>query len=195
MKAIFYLILLLGFVVVQSISSRLKTKYRLLVVGVNQVVFSTILFFLLKVNYGFKVNFAGFWWFLILFLITLFFGWFFKASQAKIPYKLGFEIVVSVGVLMPLSEEIFFRGILLYIYPNSVQNAFVFASLHLLNVFSRLENFSVYNLLYRFAVGYIFSSSVLKTQSLFCPVLCHTVNNLAAVLVLFFSKNVTNERN
>ncbi len=195
MRLIFYLSILLGMVVLQKVASKFHISNRIFAMGVNQLGYSTLLFYLIKVPYNFRVQFVGFWWFLLLFSLTLVFGRYLTAEQTRLPSELNFLTVLSVGISMPISEEILFRGVLLYVFPSAMLNATVFSLVHLLNVFSRSEGLSLYNLLYRFVVGYVFSMSVLKTNSLFCPLFCHILNNFVGLLLLFFSEHIPKKSN
>ncbi len=195
MKFIFYLFSLIGFIGVQKVVTKSRFSNLFLLAGIAQLCYSVLLFLIFGVNYNFQIQFVGFWWFILVFSVTLVFGSLLKASQTKIPQGFGFQLFLSVGILLPISEEILFRGVLLHIYPNSIMNAATFALVHLLNVFSKFEGFSLYNLAYRLIVGYIFSLSVLRTNSLFCSTLCHVLNNLVGLTILFLSEHVSKKGN
>ncbi|HEY8541732.1 MAG TPA: CPBP family intramembrane glutamic endopeptidase [Pseudothermotoga sp.] len=187
----FFLILLvlLGMVVLQYFSKVIK-RNRIPFIALCQVLYSIALFVFLKIPYTFEVQFKGFLSFLVVFGIMIFLGGFLGAEQIKFYKKISPFDIVFIGILLPISEEIIFRGAILYLLPSAFLNALIFSSIHLANVLNRMEKFSIFNFIYRLAVGYIFARSVLITQSLFCAMLCHVINNSVSLLVLTRSEHI-----
>lgn len=189
---LFILIILFVMVILQNLSRFFK-KNKLLFIALCQFFYAIIVFVFLRVPYTFKVQFKGFLPFLLVFGVMVFLGGFLGAEQIRFYKKISFADIILIGILLPLSEEIIFRGVILYLLPNILLNALIFSSIHLSNAFNKMEKFSIFNFTYRFIVGYIFAYSVLNTKSLFCAVLCHILNNSLSLLILSRSEHVTKE--
>lgn len=177
-------------VVLQNLSILFR-KARMPFIALSQTIYALFLSFLLKMPYTLQIRFRGFFYFLLIFAIMVFLGGVLKAEQMRFYRKISFLDFLFIGVLLPVSEELIFRGAILSLLPNTILNAAIFSFLHLANVLNKMERFSIFNFLYRFTVGCIFAYSVMSTQSLFCPILCHIINNSAGLLALSRSKDET----
>ncbi|MFN4190000.1 MAG: lysostaphin resistance A-like protein [Pseudothermotoga sp.] len=186
------LIILSGMMILQNLS-KLFRRNKLLFVTLCQLSYSIILFIILRVPYTFKVQFKGFVPFLLVFGIMVFLGGFLGAEQIRFYKKISSTEIILIGILLPISEEIIFRGVILSFLPNIFLNALIFSCIHLVNAISKMERLSPFNFVYRFIVGYIFAYSVMNTQSLFCGILSHVMNNSVGLLLLSRFEHVTKE--
>ncbi len=177
-------------IVLQNLSKLLR-KNRIQFIAFCQLLYAVVLFVFLRVPYTFKIQFKGLIPFLVAFGAMILLGGFLKAEQIRFYKKISFVDLIFMGILLPISEEIIFRGAVLSLIPDVFINALIFSFIHLSNVFSKIERFSIFNFAYRFAVGYIFAYSVLSTKSLFCALLCHVLNNSVSLFVLMRSEHVT----
>lgn len=91
-------------------------------------------------------------------------------------------IAVTPGVC----EEVIFRGAVL---PSVEQHGIVPALLFSAGLFA-LMHMSFLNIISTFVLGLIIGLVVLKTGSLFAGILYHTLNNMIAVSVLYFSRQI-----
>ncbi|WP_101509771.1 CPBP family intramembrane glutamic endopeptidase [Thermotoga sp. KOL6] len=132
---------------------------------------------------SFKLSLADFHWFLILLSVNVFFM---RNGGAHFPSFANWLIVmISVSFISPLSEELFFRGVLLKLNNYNIWlNAFIFSFLHLFNVIVGFEKFFIVNLIYRFIVALIFAHSVVISGSLFPAIFYHSMNNLVAFILM-----------
>lgn len=106
-----------------------------------------------------------------------------------------YEKIISV-LLAPVTEEFLFRGLLLgSIVGTDFQKVLIasllFAVWHLKNY--RLITFSalIYQIGYAFVIGFPLGYLAIYTNSLFLPIILHTLNNTAALLFgnsIFFKK-------
>jgi len=183
-------LILSGMIVLQNLSILFR-KTRMSFIALSQIIYALFLSLPLKIPYTLQIRFKGFFYFLLIFAIMVFLGGVLKAEQMRFYRKISFLDFLFIGVLLPVSEELIFRGAVLFLLPNTILNAAIFSFLHLANVLNKMERFSIFNFLYRFTVGYIFAYSVMSTQSLFCPILCHIINNSAGLLALSRSKHET----
>ncbi|MEJ5230056.1 MAG: CPBP family intramembrane glutamic endopeptidase, partial [Pseudothermotoga sp.] len=184
------ILILSGMVVLQNISVLFR-RARMSFIALSQIAYAFLLSFLLKTPYTLQIQFKGFLYFLLIFAVMVFLGGVLKAEQMRFHRKISFLDFLFIGILLPVSEELTFRGAILFLLPSTIINATIFSSLHLANVLNKMERFSIFNFLYRFAVGYIFAYSVMNTQSLFSPILCHIINNCVGLLALSRSKHET----
>ncbi|WP_448523731.1 CPBP family intramembrane glutamic endopeptidase [Pseudothermotoga sp.] len=171
-----------GFFAVQSLCRFLKPSLRLLGLSVAQACYSALIY-LRNPIFDFSPHLKGFLPFGLLFTVTLLVGKFLGAKPANVQLKPTIVNFLTLGLLLPISEELLFRGTLLRLFPNALINGALFSIFHLLNVVSRFEMFSLYNLLYRFVVGLVFANSTLATESLFSAVSCHVINNCLGILL------------
>jgi len=183
------LLILLIMVILQNLS-KLVRRHKIPFISICQLLYAVALYFFMDVPYTFTVQFKGFFYFLLVFATMVFLGDLLKAQQMRFYKKISFSDLLFIGIALPVSEEIIFRGALLFLLPSVLLNAAIFSCVHLANVFSRMEKFSVFNFAYRFAAGYIFAYSAISTQSLFCPILCHVLNNSVGLLMLSRSEHV-----
>lgn len=182
LKVIEGITLLSIFLILQNLCRLVKFNLRLFCISTVQLTYSTLVY-LLKSQFGFSPHLKGFIPFGLLFIFTLFAGKFLGAKSARVEFRPTFNNLITIGLLIPISEELLFRGTLLSLFPNVLTNGIVFSIVHLLNVASKFETFSLYNLIYRFVVGYIFADSVLATGSLFSATICHVLNNFLGILL------------
>lgn len=141
-------------------------------------------FFLLDLP-SFSFSLVNFHWFLIVLLLSAFIM---KSQKSlRLRYYIDRKILffITAGFIAPLSEEIFFRWLVLFLSGSIFVSSLLFSLMHVMNVISRLERFSMINFLYRFIIGLILSDSVVKSQSLFPAVLYHSINNIIAFLTIF----------
>lgn len=186
-------IIVAGFLVVQNLCRFVRFNSRLVCVSLAQSAYA-ILVYLRCDTFDFSPHTRGFIPFGILFTITLLLGRFLGAKPSRVEFKPSIINIITVGLLLPVSEELLFRGTLLSLFPNPTINGIFFSSFHLFNVVSRFEVFSPYNFVYRFAVGFIFADSTLKTGSLFSAVICHVINNVLAILLPWFEHEAEKRR-
>lgn len=183
------LLVLAGIILIQKLSGLFPLN-RIVVMSFFQISYSLVVFAILRVSYTFQINLKGFLSFFIIFTIMILLGNLLKASQMRIYKKISLQEFLTLGIVLPFSEELIFRGVILFLVPNSLVNATIFSLVHGVNIFSKIESFSIFNFVYRFVVGYIFANSVLKTQSLFSAVVCHIINNLVGLLILSRSEHI-----
>lgn len=174
-----------GLFFVQYIAKLLfRRKSLLFSMALLQLLFAILLWVLFKVNFSFAVRFDGIVWFSVLIIIMIILGRFLGAQSIRLPRYLKSKDIVAIALLLPLSEELIFRGTVLSALPIPALNALIFTCIHLPNIFlSKLERFSVFNLAYRFAVGMIFADATLKSGSIFPALFYHVANNSLALLI------------
>lgn len=174
-----------GLFFVQYISKLLfRRKSFLFSMALLQLLLAVLLWVLFKVNFSFAVRFDGVVWFSTLIIIMVIFGRFLGAQSVRLPRYLKIKDIAAIAFLLPLSEELIFRGTVLSVLPIPSLNALIFTCIHLPNIFlSKIERFSVFNLAYRFAVGIIFANATLKSNSIFPAVFYHVANNGLALLI------------
>lgn len=174
-----------GLFFVQYISKLLfRRKSFLFSMALLQLLLAVLLWVLFKVNFSFAVRFDGVVWFSTLIIIMVIFGRFLGAQSVRLPRYLKIKDIAAIAFLLPLSEELIFRGTVLSVLPIPSLNALIFTCIHLPNIFlSKIERFSVFNLAYRFAVGIIFANATLKSISIFPAVFYHVANNGLALLI------------
>ena len=109
-------------------------------------------------------------------LIQKYFSFFDPFEIAKEPYSFFYYIAtfISICILAPIWEELFFRGILLRRFlvkwraPFSIfLSSLVFALIHL----------NPANIIYAFVLGMLFGYVYLKTQNIIVPIILHAVTN------------------
>lgn len=174
-----------GLFFVQYISKLLfRRRSFLFSMALLQLLLAVLLWVLFKVNFSFAVRFDGVVWFSTLIIIMVIFGRFLGAQSVRLPRYLKIKDIAAIAFLLPLSEELIFRGTVLSVLPIPTLNALIFTCIHLPNIFlSKIERFSVFNLAYRFAVGIIFANATLKSNSIFPAVFYHVANNGLALLI------------
>lgn len=96
-------------------------------------------------------------------------------------------ILISLGILGPITEEIIFRGILvgklskkIPTYLSIIISSFLFMMIHI-HIF-KLDEF-LYFLSY-FTTGIIYSVAYKKTNNISIPIILHILNNFPALLVM-----------
>jgi len=141
-------------------------------------------FFLLDIP-SFDFSLVNFHWFLIILLVSAFIMQNQKSLRLKYYIDRKALFFITASFIAPLSEEIFFRWLILFLSGSIFVSSLLFSLMHFMNVISRLEKFSIVNFLYRFIVGLILSDSVMKSQSLFPAVLYHSINNIIAFFTIF----------
>lgn len=186
-------IIVAGFFTVQNLCRFFKPRLRLVGLSVAQVCY-VVFIYLRNPIFDFSPHLKGFLPFGLLFTVTLLVGKFLGAKPANVQLRPTIVNFLALGLLLPISEELLFRGILLTLFPNTLVNGFTFSIFHLLNVASRFETFSLYNLIYRFVVGLIFANSTLATKSLFSAVFCHVINNCLGILLPWFEHETKKRR-
>ncbi|MBC7115588.1 MAG: CPBP family intramembrane metalloprotease [Pseudothermotoga sp.] len=186
-------IIVAGFFAIQNLSRLFKPGFRLVSLSVAQVCYA-VLVYLRNPIFNFSPHLKGFLPFALLFILTLFLGRFLGAAAASVQFRPTVINFLTLGLLLPVSEEVLFRGTLLALFPNAFFNGILFSVFHLFNVFSKFESFSLYNLVYRFAVGFIFASSTLTTKSLFSAISCHVINNCLGILLPWFEHETKKRR-
>ena len=134
---------------------------------------------------SFTFSLVNFHWFLIVLLLSAFIMKSQKSLRLKYYIDRKILFFITAGFIAPLSEEIFFRWLILFLSDSIFVSSLLFSLMHVMNVISRLEKFSMINFLYRFIIGLILSDSVMKSQSLFPAVLYHSINNIIAFLTIF----------
>lgn len=174
--------LISGFLILQGLCRFVKFNLRLLCISTVQSAYAASVY-ILKPQFGFSPHLKGFIPFGLIFTFTLLVGRFLGAKATRVEIRPTVGNLVMIGLLIPISEELLFRGTLLSLLPNALINGTIFSAVHLLNVISKFEVFSLYNLIYRFAVGYIFADSTLTTGSLFSATVCHILNNILGILL------------
>lgn len=185
LKLVESIALISGFLILQSFCRFVKFHLRLLCISTMQMTYAALVY-ILRPQFGFSPHLKGFIPFGLIFTFTLLVGRFLGAKATRIEFRPTASNLVMIGLLIPISEELLFRGTLLSLLPSALINATIFSAVHFLNVISRFESFSLYNLIYRFAAGYIFADSTLSTGSLFSAVVCHILNNMLGILLPWF---------
>ncbi len=89
--------------------------------------------------------------------------------------------VISAAALLPAAEEILFRWCLLKEFGVLV-SALIFSLIHLTNVFSKMEKFSVEVLYARFLLGAVLGEIAQQSGSIIPPIIFHSAINLFAII-------------
>lgn len=178
-------IILAGLVAIQNLFRLVGFRLRLVYLSIAQISYS-VLIYTRRPLFGFSPHLRGFIPFALLFAFTMFLGKFLGAKAANVNFKPSTANMLTLGLLLPVSEELLFRGAILALFPNAFVNGLIFSAMHLFNVVSNFELFSYYNVIYRFVVGFIFADSTLKTGSLFSAAVCHIINNCLGILLPWF---------
>lgn len=100
------------------------------------------------------------------------------------PIKSVYQHIIAV-IAAPLAEELMFRGFLLhYITGSDLERigwtSLLFGLYHLKNVQVLTVRATVYQVFYATILGFPLGFLALKTDSLFLPILLHSVNNVLA---------------
>ena len=149
---------------------------------------------------GFKWKTLGFWM-LLLIVLQIATGYLIEALGEKdIPnFMMNLEyptlmakilLLVAVVVGAPVFEEVFFRGFLLKGFSNTFMGTHgavlltsaLWAVIHI--------QYEVVYLIDIFVIGVVFAYARLRTNSLFIPMIMHSLINLWATLGLFYEKGV-----
>jgi len=186
-------IIVAGFFTVQNLCRFFKPRLRLVGLSVAQVCY-VVFIYLRNPIFDFSPHLKGFLPFALLFILTIFLGRFLGAAAASVQLRPTVINFLTLGLLLPVSEELLFRGTLLALFPNAFFNGILFSVFHLFNVVSKFESLSFYNLIYRFAVGFVFANSTLATKSLFSAVFCHVINNCLGILLPWFEHETKKRR-
>ncbi len=99
----------------------------------------------------------------------------------EIDMPINKSFVISSIALFPVAEEILFRWCLLKEFGVLI-SAIVFSLAHLMNVFSRIEKFSIEPLIARFILGMVLGELVAQSGSLIPSIVFHSAVNLLAVV-------------
>ncbi len=141
---------------------------------------SLICFFDIKIPLRFSLKI----WYLIIpfILLNLFVN-----DTSISPLLLKFIPVVLF--LAPISEELFFRGVLLNLIGlnllGALITALIFTLFHIMNVISSLEKPAFYPLIIRFILGLLLGVSVIKNAGSILPaIFYHFLINLSALISL-----------
>ncbi len=120
-------------------------------------------------NFTFRVSFNLWWVFLILLTSSL-------LVDSELPFPriyCSVKTFIVISLMGPLSEELIFRGVLLSLNDNVLLNATIFSLLH----FNPKPKENWFTLIYAFFFGLVAGESVLSSESLFCAILFHVLNN------------------
>ncbi len=177
--------ILAGLAVIQNLFRFVGFRSRLVYLSIAQISYSALIY-IRQPMFGFSPHLKGFIPFALLFAFTMILGKFLGAKAANVNIKPSTTNMLTLGLLLPVSEELLFRGAILTLYPNAFVNGLIFSAIHLFNVVSGFEPFSYYNMIYRLAAGFIFADSTLKTGSLFSATVCHILNNCLGILLPWF---------
>lgn len=93
-------------------------------------------------------------------------------------------VMVAIGIGAPLSEEMLFRG---FLFPALARSRLGLAGAALVSTLAWTTlhaGYSLYGLVEVFLVGLYFSWLVVRTGSLWVPILCHAIYNTAIMLGL-----------
>ncbi|HEY9903508.1 MAG TPA: CPBP family intramembrane glutamic endopeptidase [Candidatus Sericytochromatia bacterium] len=108
---------------------------------------------------------------------------FLSGSETFSPLLHNLLIVVAFLVVAPVTEEFIFRGILLHrwtakwgVTPALLTSALLFGFLHA-------------NIVGLFVFGLMMALLYIKTRTLIVPIVCHALNNLAAIGLELISQN------
>lgn len=108
---------------------------------------------------------------------------FLSQSETFAPILYNFLTVLVLVVVAPVTEELIFRGILLHAWtakwgvtPALLSSTFLFAIFHP-------------NVIGLFVFGLMMGLLYIKTRTLIVPIVCHALNNLAAVGLAFVSQS------
>ena len=98
-----------------------------------------------------------------------------------------FIVLISVGIIAPILEEILFRGIILkgFLKNYTVWKAITFSSL----IFA-IAHFNLRQGIVTFLMGFFLGWLYFKTKSLILPIFAHIINNSLAVFAFHFM-NIT----
>ena len=106
---------------------------------------------------------------------------FLSGSETFAPPLYNLLTIITFIVVAPVSEEFIFRGILLHrwtakwgVTPALLISALLFAVLHA-------------NIIGLFVFGVIMSLLYIKTRTLIVPIICHSLNNFAAIGLEYLS--------
>jgi len=149
---------------------------------------------------GFKLKTLGFW-IIVFIVLQVATSFLIEALGAKeIPnFMMNLEyptltdkilLLIAVVVVAPVVEEVVFRGFLLKGFSNTfmgVHGAILFTSalwavIHL--------QYEVAYLIAIFVIGVVFGYARIRTNSLFIPMIMHSLMNLLAIGGLFYEKGV-----
>lgn len=149
---------------------------------------------------GFKLKTLGFW--ILVFIVLQFLvGLLVEALGAKdIPnFMMNLEyptlmakifLVIAVVVAAPVVEEVVFRGFLLKGFSNTFMGTHgailvtsaLWAVIHM--------QYEITYLIAIFVIGLVFGYARIVTNSLFIPMIMHSLMNLLAIVGLFYEKGV-----
>ena len=101
-------------------------------------------------------------------------------SEGEIDIPMNLSFAIAATTLLPASEEILFRWCLLKEFGLFVSSA-IFSLIHLTNVFSKIEKFSIETLIVRFLLGAILGEIALQSGSIIPSIVIHSAINLFAV--------------
>ena len=149
---------------------------------------------------GFKLKRLGFW-ILVFIVLQVGTGFLIEALGAKeIPdFMMNLEyptlmekflLLIAVAIAAPVVEEVVFRGFLLKGFTNSFMGrhgavlvtSALWAVIHM--------QYEVAYLIAIFVIGLVFGYARLLTNSLFIPMIMHSLMNLLSMMGLFYEKGV-----
>lgn len=101
-----------------------------------------------------------------------------------------FVFFLNVCILAPLSEELFFRGILLrrFMIKWSPQKSIIVSS-----ILFGIIHFSPVTVVFAFLLGCILGYTYLKTKSIVVPMLIHSFSNFLACIQFYISNQMTSK--
>ena len=174
-------------------------------IGVNFISCFFILFLINKYNIEYKKIFIQWQWekFFICF-ISYIFLMFFLASifpdTEKIPQdvdrfimeNVGLITIITVGIVVPILEEIFFRHLFLDWFKKYMGTIFAILSSSILFTICHYDDqFSYQAFISIFFLGFLFA--IMREylgKSILYPIVFHCINNLLVVFVLIYGKNI-----
>ncbi len=138
------------------------------------------LWLVFKPPYTFEFS-LKFWWIFAGILVFEFFV--FKLEEQTVPSWILKDprVIISIVLISPIAEEMFFRGVVLSMLESPVWNGLIFAAFHLVNLLG-FERFSIGVLITRFSLGFVMALATAKSGSVFPAILYHIANNALAVL-------------
>ena len=105
---------------------------------------------------------------------------FFEVATGEHDY-LFYYIIISVCLVAPITEELFFRGALWHILEKFLSKKYVFIITSILFALAHVEPYHIIGVL---PVGVYIGWLRLRSNSIFPPILAHMTNNLIVCLYL-----------
>ena len=142
----------------------------------------SVLWMLYRPSYSLTPSFDLWWAFALTLVVEVSI---FRSERAVLPkwFLRDPMVLVSVTVLSPIAEEMFFRGLVLHFTGSALWSSVIFSLFHVVNLFG-FERFSLGAFVFRFVLGLIFAVATLSSGSLFPAVFYHVVNNTLTVVLM-----------